>query len=116
MPLLKSKWTTSTDWRCVLDVEEKLYSIFETKLQQMELKFNNGKPRWSYWNRLQNEWSEFLDGVEGLERSSRMMLLVWGKKDGLIIINDPLSTSGNDCVIAVPHATAMKILALEYVP
>jgi hypothetical protein len=98
-----------------MNTEEKLYDIFESKLQEIEARFANGKPRWSYWNRLQNEWSEFLDGVEGLERSSKMMLLVLGKKDGLIVIDDPLSTSGNDCVIGVPSDTAMKILALEYV-
>lgn len=100
-----------------MGVEERLYHIFESKLREMELQFvNAGKPRWSYWNRLQSEWNDFLDGVEGLERSSKMMLLVMGKKDGLITIDDPLSTSGNDCVIGVPSSTAMKILALEYIP
>lgn len=100
-----------------MTIEEKLYEIFESRLQQIEVRFANaGKPRWSYWHRLQEEWSEFLEGFKDLGRSSRMMTLVLDKKDDVIRINDPLSTSGNDCVLEIPVDTAMKILALGCLP
>lgn len=96
-------------------LEQKLYEIMSQKLQQME----QGLPvatEYSRINILNHMWNERLGEIPGLTRMSKMMSLILAKSENQVWVKDPLVISGNEGQISLPVDTAMKIVALGYMP
>lgn len=100
-----------------MEIEEKLHDIFGRKLDEIEGRIEREiNPRWRAIARLQEEWSDFLGKVPGLEALSKIVALVVDEKEGHVRFRNPLVVGGNEGMLSLPRETAMKVVALGHVP
>lgn len=93
--------------------ESKLKTLFDSAYVKLKNSIHSRqKSPTIYIYHLTDEWKNYIDGLEGVSRKSKIVGLILQEKDEFKV-NDPLSP---DCVIIIKKEAALKILALGYLP
>lgn len=100
-----------------MTIEDRVYDVFDRKLTEIEDEIDRKiSPRWRSMARVQEEWSDFLKSVPGINAMGMISALVIECDEDEVRVKNPLVVAGNQGFISMSRATAMKIATLGFLP